>query len=106
MTIPEVLSAIESALTLMAGSSELRLIFPGLAGSNTSWALSQWAHCGVLGMPLAALHNAALDAALPYPPELCGWAQANLGLSQAEAGISTAAAQARTLLAASIALIP
>ena len=88
------LSGIATVLELMAGSPA-RFVFPALAGSNSTWALSQWAHCGVLGMPMYALQNAAIDAAFPHPPELCAWAQKNLGLPQANASITQSTAQVR-----------
>jgi len=102
LTIPQLLSGITTAMVMMAASPTALLFFPGLANANSSTAaLSQWASCGVLGMPfhtLAALIpavGAALNAAMPYPPELCGWAQQNLGLSQANASIPLSTAKAR-----------
>jgi len=77
----------------MAATSGLQFVFPGLAGSNASWALQQWASCGVLGVPVLSLGSAQIAAQLPYPPELCGWAMANLGLSLADASLPLDVAQ-------------
>ena len=94
-TVTSLLGGIDSVLGgMLAAEPSVRFIFPELAArDNSSWALSQWAACGVIGAPLYSLHSAIIDEALPYPPEFCGWAQANLGLSQADASLPLPVAQ-------------
>ncbi len=78
----------------MAAQPTLVRLFPNLASNDTAaLAMQQWASCGALGMPVLSLGSAAIAAALPHPPEFCGWAQANMGATRVEASLSPDVAQ-------------
>ena len=91
--IPALVAGIGQALAAIAATPGLGAAFPGTADANA--ALEQWASCAPLaGAPLLSLGSAELAAAFPAPPELCGWAVANLGLSLPAASVPLPAASA------------
>ena len=89
-----VLDGIEAVLAAMAAQPALARLFPALAGPLDDAALSQWAACGALrGTPVRALGSDAVNAALPWPPEFCGWAVSVMGVPLADAQLPLPAAR-------------
>jgi hypothetical protein len=92
--VSALLDGLAAVLGAMATSPALVRLFPGLAATPADAALAQWASCGALGgTPVRALGSDAVDAALPWAPEFCGWAQSVMGVSRAEAALPLPAAQ-------------
>jgi hypothetical protein len=92
--VSALLDGLAAVLGAMATSPALVRLFPGLAAAPADVALAQWASCGALGgTPVSALGSDAVDAALPWAPEFCGWAQSVMGVPRAEASLPLPAAQ-------------
>ena len=97
-TVGTLVDGISAVLGAMAAQPALLRLFPGLAASPADAALAQWAACGALGgSPVRSLGSDAVNAALPWPPEFCGWAKSVMGASDADAALPLPAA--RTFLA-------
>lgn len=85
---------IAATLASLASQPGLLRLFPRLAAPPATAALAQWASCGALGgTALRALGSDAINAALPWAPEFCGWAKSVMGASPAEAALPLPAAQ-------------
>ncbi len=88
------LEGLSSVMGAMASQPPLLRVFPGLAAPPAEAALAQWAACGALGgTPVRALNSEAINEALPWAPEFCGWAVSVMGVPLAEAQLPLRAAQ-------------